>query len=120
VLANLEELRALTADEAGAQRVAWSPTWLKARAWFEEKLRTVSRATGAELEAHYDAAGNHWVTLAGRVSGRCGGKSSGFGAERWVAGWVPGRDGGAGGVDACGGNAWRPAAGNREAGGLGR
>ena len=34
VLANLGELRALTADEQGAQRVAWSPTWLKARAWF--------------------------------------------------------------------------------------
>jgi beta-ureidopropionase / N-carbamoyl-L-amino-acid hydrolase len=65
VLANLEELRALTADESGAQRVAWSPTWLKARAWFEGKLKAVSEATGAELEAHYDAAGNHWVTLSG-------------------------------------------------------
>ncbi len=38
VVANLEELRALTGDEAGAQRVAWTPMWLKARAWFEEKL----------------------------------------------------------------------------------
>ncbi len=65
VLANLEELRALTADEFGAQRVAWSPMWLKARAWFEEKLQAMSAATGAELETHYDAAGNHWVTLAG-------------------------------------------------------
>jgi N-carbamoyl-L-amino-acid hydrolase len=27
----LKELRALTADENGAQRLAWSPTWLKAR-----------------------------------------------------------------------------------------
>ena len=59
VLANLEELRALTADESGAQRVAWSPMWLKARAWFEEKLK------GLPVEQHYDAAGNHWVTLAG-------------------------------------------------------
>ena len=59
VLRNLEELRALTADESGAQRVAWSPMWLKARAWFEEKLR------GLPVEHHYDAAGNHWVTLAG-------------------------------------------------------
>jgi len=65
VVANLEELRALTADEHGAQRVAWSPMWLKARAWFEEKLTAVSAATGAELEDHYDAAGNHWVTLRG-------------------------------------------------------
>ena len=65
VIANLEELRALTADESGAQRVAWSPMWLKARAWFEEKLKAMSAATGAELEAHYDAAGNHWVTLEG-------------------------------------------------------
>jgi N-carbamoyl-L-amino-acid hydrolase len=65
VIANLEELRALTADESGAQRVAWSPTWLKARAWFEGKLKGMSEATGAVVEAHYDAAGNHWVTLAG-------------------------------------------------------
>jgi N-carbamoyl-L-amino-acid hydrolase len=66
VLGNLDELRALTADEFGAQRVAWSPMWLKARAWFEEKVEAVSSATGAVLEAHYDAAGNHWVTLKGK------------------------------------------------------
>ena len=59
VLGNLDELRALTADEFGAQRVAWSPVWLKARAWFEEKLRALP------VEYHYDAAGNRWVTLAG-------------------------------------------------------
>ncbi|MGA8938558.1 MAG: Zn-dependent hydrolase [Acidobacteriaceae bacterium] len=59
VLANLDELRALTADEDGAQRVAWSPMWLKARGWFEEKLR------GLPVERHYDAAGNYWVTLMG-------------------------------------------------------
>jgi N-carbamoyl-L-amino-acid hydrolase len=60
VLKNLDELRALTADEQGAQRVAWSPTWLRARAWFEEKLAALP------VEHHYDAAGNHWVTLAGQ------------------------------------------------------
>jgi N-carbamoyl-L-amino-acid hydrolase len=65
VLANLEQLRALTADESGAQRVAWSPVWLKARAWFEEKLQGLSSKSGAVIEDHYDAAGNHWVTLAG-------------------------------------------------------
>ena len=59
VLGTLEELRALTSDEHGAQRVAWSPTWLKARGWFEEKLK------GLPVEHHYDAAGNHWVTLKG-------------------------------------------------------
>ena len=59
VLSDLEELRALTADESGAQRLAWSPMWRKARAWFEEKLAELP------VEHHYDAAGNRWVTLAG-------------------------------------------------------
>jgi N-carbamoyl-L-amino-acid hydrolase len=65
VLANLEELRALTGDESGAQRVAWSPMWLKARGWFEEKLEELKNDSAPALENHYDAAGNHWVTLAG-------------------------------------------------------
>jgi N-carbamoyl-L-amino-acid hydrolase len=55
----LKELRALTADENGAQRLAWSPVWLKARSWFQTKLR------GLPVEHHYDAAGNSWTTLAG-------------------------------------------------------
>ena len=59
VLAHLEELRSLTGDEAGAQRLAWSPVWVKARAWFENKLRDLP------VEQHHDAAGNHWVTLRG-------------------------------------------------------
>jgi beta-ureidopropionase / N-carbamoyl-L-amino-acid hydrolase len=59
VLRNLEELRALTADEMGAQRIAWTPMWLKARTWFEEKLKDLP------VEHHYDAAGNHWITLHG-------------------------------------------------------
>ena len=58
-VAELKELRALTGDENGAQRVAWSDTWLKAREWFTSKL------TGLPVEEHYDAAGNHWVTLPG-------------------------------------------------------
>jgi len=33
-VAELKELRELTADENGAWRVAWSDTWLKAREWF--------------------------------------------------------------------------------------
>jgi N-carbamoyl-L-amino-acid hydrolase len=56
----LKELRALTADENGAQRVAWTPTWLKARAWFQEKLQTLP------IEHHLDAAGNSWTTLPGK------------------------------------------------------
>jgi N-carbamoyl-L-amino-acid hydrolase len=61
VISNLQELRALTADTNGAQRVAWSPMWLKAREWFQSKLE------GLPVEHHYDAAGNSWTTLGGGV-----------------------------------------------------
>jgi len=59
-VAELKELRALTGDENGAQRVAWTDTWIKAREWLAGKL--------AELPVahHYDAAGNNWVTLSGK------------------------------------------------------
>ncbi len=59
-VADLKELRSLTADARGAQRVAWTDTWLKAREWFAQKL------TGLPVEHHYDAAGNNWVTLPGK------------------------------------------------------
>jgi N-carbamoyl-L-amino-acid hydrolase len=55
----LKELRGRTADENGAQRLAWSPMWLKARSWFQSKL------CGLPIEHHYDAAGNSWTTLPG-------------------------------------------------------
>jgi beta-ureidopropionase / N-carbamoyl-L-amino-acid hydrolase len=55
----LKQLRSLTADENGAQRLAWSPMWLKAREWFQAKLRELP------VEHHLDAAGNSWTTLAG-------------------------------------------------------
>src|SRR6202161_1100957 len=58
-ISNLQELRALTADDHGAQRIAWSPTWLKARAWFQSKLAELP------VEHHLDAAGNSWATLRG-------------------------------------------------------
>ena len=58
-IAELKELRALTADANGAQRVAWTDTWLQARTWFESKLE------GLPVEHHLDAAGNRWVTLQG-------------------------------------------------------
>jgi N-carbamoyl-L-amino-acid hydrolase len=58
-IAQLKELRALTADEQGAQRLAWTPTWLKAREWF------VSQLADLPIEHHCDAAGNSWTTLQG-------------------------------------------------------
>ena len=63
VISDLQELRGLTADDSGAQRVAWSPTWLKARGWFQSKLE------GLPVEHHYDAAGNSWTTLQGDSDG---------------------------------------------------
>jgi len=59
-LAELKELRKLTGDENGAQRVAFTPTWLKAR----EFLR--AQVAGLPLEIHNDAAGNTWFTLRGK------------------------------------------------------
>jgi N-carbamoyl-L-amino-acid hydrolase len=58
-VAELKELRALTSDENGAQRVAWTDTWLKARDWYAKKLAELP------VEHHYDAAGNNWATLRG-------------------------------------------------------
>jgi N-carbamoyl-L-amino-acid hydrolase len=59
VILDLHKLRALTADANGAQRIAWSPTWLKARAWFQDKLKDLP------IKHHFDAAGNSWTTLQG-------------------------------------------------------
>lgn len=59
-IAELKELRTLTGDEDGAQRVAFTPTWSKAR----EFLR--ARLAGLPVEMHNDAAGNFWATLRGR------------------------------------------------------
>jgi beta-ureidopropionase / N-carbamoyl-L-amino-acid hydrolase len=56
----LEELCGLTGNEDGAQRVAWTETWERAREWLREKVAP----TGAEEEI--DAAGNQWFTLRGR------------------------------------------------------
>src|SRR5689334_7247706 len=55
----LKELRRLTGDENGAQRVAFTPTWAKARAWLQRKAESL----GAEVER--DQAGNLWMTLRG-------------------------------------------------------
>jgi N-carbamoyl-L-amino-acid hydrolase len=58
-VAELEELRELTGDENGAQRVAWTDTWATAREWLRGKVD----GTGATEEI--DEAGNQWFTLAG-------------------------------------------------------
>src|SRR5947208_11217788 len=55
----LRELQALTGDENGAQRVAWTETWERAREW----LRGKAADTGAEETV--DPAGNQWFTLRG-------------------------------------------------------
>jgi len=55
----LKELHELTGDEDGAQRVAWTETWARARGWLRDKVAE----TGAEEEV--DPAGNQWFTLRG-------------------------------------------------------
>jgi N-carbamoyl-L-amino-acid hydrolase len=58
-VAELRELRRLTSDENGAQRVAFTGTWVEARAWLRKKLEALP------VETHVDAAGNLWSTLKG-------------------------------------------------------
>src|SRR5829696_9334053 len=58
-VAELRELRELTGDEEGAQRVAWTDTWVDAQEWMASKLES----TGAEME--FDEARNQWWTLRG-------------------------------------------------------
>src|SRR5687767_4883553 len=55
----LKELRALTGDAEGAQRVAFTDTWLAARTWMREKLAQLP------VEVTIDEAGNQWATLRG-------------------------------------------------------
>jgi N-carbamoyl-L-amino-acid hydrolase len=55
----LRELRELTGDENGAQRVAWTETWERARAWLRGKL------DGLPVAHERDEAGNQWFTLRG-------------------------------------------------------
>ena len=59
-VAELKELRELTGNEHGAQRVAWTDTWVRAQEWMASKLE----GTGAEMS--FDAARNQWWTLPGR------------------------------------------------------
>jgi hydantoinase/carbamoylase family amidase len=58
-VAELGELRELTGDENGAQRVAWTETWARAKEWLRGKLE------GVGVEEQTDEAGNQWFTLRG-------------------------------------------------------
>jgi N-carbamoyl-L-amino-acid hydrolase len=59
-IAELKELRALTGNADGAQRVAWTETWAKAREWLKAKMSVLP------VERETDEAGNLWFTLRGR------------------------------------------------------
>ncbi len=59
VLSDLRELDAQTGGEGGARRLAWTPTWERAREQLEE------RADRLGLSAERDRAGNIWVELPG-------------------------------------------------------
>jgi N-carbamoyl-L-amino-acid hydrolase len=61
VVTQLKELRALTGDANGAQRVAWTDTWARARAWLADLLADLP------LEVGRDEAGNDWYTLRGSL-----------------------------------------------------
>ena len=63
VIADLRELRALTAGAGGADRVAWSEGWRTARAMLTGRLE----ALGIPWER--DEAGNIWATVAGTRRG---------------------------------------------------
>ena len=58
-VSELKELRALTGDAEGAQRLAFTETWAIAREWLKSKM------AGLPVETHTDAAGNLWFTLRG-------------------------------------------------------
>jgi N-carbamoyl-L-amino-acid hydrolase len=55
----LKELRVLTGDENGAQRIAFTPMWVQAREWLRDLTKDLP------VESHVDEAGNHWTTLRG-------------------------------------------------------
>ena len=56
----LKELRSLTGNDDGAQRVAFTPVWAKARGWLKDKLAALP------VDVKQDPAGNLWATLKGK------------------------------------------------------
>jgi len=59
VVAELRRLHELTGGQSGAQRLAWTDTWVAAREWMGERLATLP------VDVSVDAAGNRWITLRG-------------------------------------------------------
>jgi N-carbamoyl-L-amino-acid hydrolase len=59
-VAGLQELRRLTGDDDGAQRVAWTDTWITAREWLRRELDGID---GVTVET--DEAGNTWASAPG-------------------------------------------------------
>jgi N-carbamoyl-L-amino-acid hydrolase len=59
-VSELRELQELTGDEHGAQRVAWTESWERARDWLRARLAELP------VEHEIDEAGNQWWTLQGR------------------------------------------------------
>lgn len=59
VVADLRELAHRTGGPEGSRRLAWTPEWLEARAFFREAL------TGLPVEIDEDEAGNLWAVLHG-------------------------------------------------------
>jgi N-carbamoyl-L-amino-acid hydrolase len=65
-LADLRKLRDLTGGPAGAERLAWTEGWRRARDFLRERLREIG--VGDEV----DEAGNLWAGMAGSRPGRLG------------------------------------------------
>ena len=59
-VAGLEEIARLTGNEDGAQRVAWTDTWIAARDWLAGELEGIEGVT-----VERDEAGNTWATAPG-------------------------------------------------------
>jgi allantoate deiminase len=59
-VAGLQELRRRTGNDDGAQRVAWTDTWIAAREWLRSELDGIE---GVSVET--DEAGNTWATAPG-------------------------------------------------------
>ncbi|CAN5521157.1 Zn-dependent hydrolase [soil metagenome] len=60
MVGDLKELRALTGDENGAQRVAFTGIWAGAREWLSKRCEGIPG-----VQMHRDEAGNLWATLRG-------------------------------------------------------
>ena len=79
-VAELAELRELTGDAEGAQRVAWTETW-------EQRPRLAARASSPRPGAReeIDEAGNQWFTLGEGEPGAPDRRPPRLGPERRLA-----------------------------------